>query len=712
MAVDPYAMCPCGSGKKLKFCCTDLVGDIEKIQRMIEGDQPRAALQHASQTLAQHPGRSSLLDLKAKLELMLGELSDAEATVAEFIERDPKNSAAFAQQAVVQAASQGGRAGVLPLQHALTLVTDTMPRRVLEGIGAVGQALLIEGNIFAARAHLWLYQGIAGKQDTRALDLLMRLNQSAGLPLLLRDHLYMKPLPEGHEGAPDFDRAQVFASRGMWQPAVQVLDALCGLYTSLPSLIYNRALVQGWLGDTQAFAKGMHEYAAAYPSEQDPIAWDDAVETEALAQLVDPELKDPAIDVIKLTYPVQDEVALLENLTGNRQIASYEIDPAEHTAEEGPPPRAAYLLLDKLLPESGTQITREEVPSVVGVLSHYGKQTDREERLELVLDRSDAFDSHRELLQSAAGNAVGPLLEEERIGESSAAEQVLSWRWHFPVDTPPIRRRELLSEQRRHAILHDWPAMPRAVLSGKSPTDAAQDESLRVALSAAVLLLEQGGNNQRHSDAFGELRQQLGLPTPEPIDPSDLDVEQLPIGRLTRLNFDKLSDQDLVSLYQRAAVIGARGAVATTAREIIKRPTAAELTDIDEAFVRLITEEEDTNAALQMLDEARQRSESLGKSTASWDLLELELHIVEGSPDEANRVLTHLRQEHLEEPGVAEQLYQIMYALGATPETMQAAPADQPAGVTAEPAAAAGAKIWTPGGDADAGGGQKLWTPD
>ena len=67
MAVDPYAPCPCGSGKKLKFCCTDLIGDIEKIHRMIEGDQPRAALQHVEQTLAKHPRRASLLDLKATL---------------------------------------------------------------------------------------------------------------------------------------------------------------------------------------------------------------------------------------------------------------------------------------------------------------------------------------------------------------------------------------------------------------------------------------------------------------------------------------------------------------------------------------------------------------------------------------------------------------------------------------------------------------------
>src|SRR3954469_12605063 len=85
MAVNPYAMCPCGSGKKLKFCCTDLVGEIEKIHRMIEGEQPRAALRHVEQTLASHPGRASLLDLKATLEMSLGDLEAARQTVKQFV---------------------------------------------------------------------------------------------------------------------------------------------------------------------------------------------------------------------------------------------------------------------------------------------------------------------------------------------------------------------------------------------------------------------------------------------------------------------------------------------------------------------------------------------------------------------------------------------------------------------------------------------------
>src|SRR5262245_49840541 len=98
MAVDPYALCPCGSGKKLKFCCSDLVGEIEKIHRMTEGEQPRAALRHVEQTLATHPGRASLLDLKATLELSLDEIDSARDTVTKFVAANPDSPTAQACQ--------------------------------------------------------------------------------------------------------------------------------------------------------------------------------------------------------------------------------------------------------------------------------------------------------------------------------------------------------------------------------------------------------------------------------------------------------------------------------------------------------------------------------------------------------------------------------------------------------------------------------------
>jgi hypothetical protein len=37
-ALDPFDYCPCGSGKKVKFCCSkNLAAEIGKIERMLSG---------------------------------------------------------------------------------------------------------------------------------------------------------------------------------------------------------------------------------------------------------------------------------------------------------------------------------------------------------------------------------------------------------------------------------------------------------------------------------------------------------------------------------------------------------------------------------------------------------------------------------------------------------------------------------------------------
>ena len=50
MPIDPYAACPGGTGKKIKFCCADLVGDLEQLDRLIEGEQISAALEQVERS--------------------------------------------------------------------------------------------------------------------------------------------------------------------------------------------------------------------------------------------------------------------------------------------------------------------------------------------------------------------------------------------------------------------------------------------------------------------------------------------------------------------------------------------------------------------------------------------------------------------------------------------------------------------------------------
>ncbi len=226
MSVDHYAVCPCGSGKKLKFCCSDLVGEIEKIHRMIEGEQPRAALRHVEQTLANHRGRASLLDLKATLELSLDEIEAARNTITEFVAANPDSPTAYACQALLLAELHESRPAIESLQKALALVEREMPLRVYEALGAVGAALLEAGHILAAQAHLWLHAALAPQEDTRAREVLVALNHYSGLPLLLCDQLHFRPWPQDAPWKDEATKASQLADRGKWQPAVAAIDRL------------------------------------------------------------------------------------------------------------------------------------------------------------------------------------------------------------------------------------------------------------------------------------------------------------------------------------------------------------------------------------------------------------------------------------------------------------------------------------------------------
>jgi tetratricopeptide (TPR) repeat protein len=730
MAVDPYAPCPCGSGKKLKFCCSDLLGEIEKVQRMLEGDQPRAALAHLEKTLAKNPGRASLLDLKASIEMSLGDLERAQQTVQQHLDSDPKNPSAHAQAAILAAsvepqasatgtdeaagATPASRQAVMHLQDAMELVTDSIPARVLQAIGAVGQALLADGDLIAARAHLWLYQGVAGDQDTRAMELLMRLNRVPELPLLLRDNLFLREAPAGHAAEAEHDEAQLLASRGQWRRAAALLENLSMKYPDLSALPYNAAVVAGWLGDQPRFIAGLRKFAQLVTEQSPSQLPDDAIEAEAIAQLLDAQNREESSEVVRLAYAVADEEALIDKLTRDKRTAAYRLSESEIHALEGLPPRHTFLLLDRELPETGLGITAEATPRIVGVLSYYGRQTDKAERLVLVADRDEDFDETLRALSAVAGDALGEKAGEEVVGRGSGTPAMRS-RWRFPDDTPVADRRRVVAQEQRRVLMEDWPAKPLAKLGGKSPLEAAGDPAMRLPVTAALMVLEQTAAAAVEPGVFVELRSKLGLPAPDPIDPKQVDLETIPLSRVGRVDVRKASDDDIYSLYKRTELAGATDVAKVVAREAVDRPGLAEDLPPEDLYGRLAALEPELDDALAWIERGRQSAEATGKSNAGWDLAELELRVVEGQFEEANRIVHHLRDEHLKEQGIAERLYELLYALGAVPSQEEMARM-QGAGAGPEPAmsgaGSGGSKLWTPGSDEPkSGGGSKIWTP-
>jgi tetratricopeptide (TPR) repeat protein len=711
MALDPYAPCPCGSGKKLKFCCSDLAPDIEKIQKMIAGEQPHAALKHVEKLMEKQPDRASLLDLRANLELSMHEFEAAKKTIDHYIAKHPKNAAALAQRAVLLAANESGTAAVGTLQDALELLENDMPLRVFEAIGAVGHALLLEGELVAARGHLLLYAGIAPEGDNMALELLLRMNLQAGLPLLMREYLLLHEAPADGLWKKEFDHALKASGRGQWRIAEEIFSSLRDKVGPEPAIVYNLSLVRGWLGDVERFATGLHEFALLDVPEFQ------AVEAEALAQLVDPKLVDPLLETVRIAYEVTDEDTLAERFAVDKRIEDYPIDPSK-IAEDEVRPRSTHILLSKVTPQTSPDLTREEIPRVLGFLSLFGKRTDRPAQLELTTDRNAGFDDVKKLLAEVAGETLGNIIDEQVVAEKSVSEESLSWRWRLPPGTPVEQRRVLVAEERRDAILDRWLNTPRAALGNKSPREASTDPSLRIPVLASALNIEQAAVEPQELELFDKVRELLGLPPAETIDPASVEISQISIVRVPRVDLSKLTDMQLIKLLERATMTGGNLATLAIAGELVSRPTHEEQLDLSPAFRQLIRLEPDLAQAQEWIAKARTWTAGQNRSVAEWALMELEIAIQRGDSPNAQRVLDEIRTNHINEQGVAEATYRLLYAAGliaprggmGTP-TPLAMPSSRAEGSHGSPARGG---LWTPGGESSAASTESksaIWTP-
>ncbi len=707
MAIDPYAPCPGGTGKKVKFCCPDLLGELDKIQRMLEGEQRAACLEYAESLEAKFPQRACLLSIKAMLQAQLGQEGAADQTLAAFAQKYPDNPVALAEKATLLAGKEGGVPAISLLQDALERCETQIPPQVYDAIGLVAQVLIAEQEFLAARAHLVLQMGMAGNKDRRPMELLVRLNGSLSVPLLAKQDLPLLPAPEDALWKRSFATALEPALRGAWRLAERNLTELAARVGDWPTIWHNIAVLRSWLAEGPAAVAAWRKYSAQQ------IPQDDAVEAEALAQWLDSEAVDQ-VDVLTVTYEVHDVEAIQARLVAHPRALHMPIDLSRMAAEGEPPPKDAFWLLDRTVPSTGKGITREQIPSVVGQVFLFGKQTDRPARLELVTYRPELAKAGATIVE-IGGDALGTPGPEEVTTEIPAVQHLLSRNWRLPDDTPPDERIALMNQQRAEVLLEQWPQTPQQIFGGRSASQVADDPAQRVKLLAAILVLEASVEPATSDFDFNRLREKLGCPKLGTIDPTEISAGELPLVRLGRLDVHKLSDEQLIDSYRRADHYRLVGALRALAHEVIARPEIDKEIDRAEVFGILAQIEPDANKALAYLEQARQASEAAKKSTAPWDLAELSLRLAQDDVPEADRLLHHIRNEHMREPGVAQALMQILVEAGIIgPDGRPTAPAGREAPGIVVPSAAAAepGKIWTPGDPAPRSGKKSaLWTP-
>jgi Flp pilus assembly protein TadD len=713
MSLDPYQPCPCGSEKKLKFCCgADVSHELEKIQLAMEGEQRLAALDHINKLLTTHPKLPSALMYKAIVELSLGEIEPARQSAKRLLEAAPTNPAGLGITAILDCHDGNVLGAIGRVQQALEQNPGKIHHLVYQALGTVGRALFASGEVLAARGHLSYQVRATGGKDEQAFSSLMDLDASGQVPLVAHTFADLVPPPaEGGlsaAGLAEFQNALKDAQNGCFQAAAKKFEALAASEPNEPTIWRNLGALLVTLAEDD-IAAAIYQKYAGFAS----VPRDEAVEAEGLAQFLAMNREEYQVPEVTATFTLDDAPALRESWIANKQLQIINLKPEEMDLPEGePPPQNAFFVLDREVPSTGVGISREAIPRVLGEILFYGRQTDRDARVEFTAPQLDDWKDRVGHVRALIGSHLKGEPTEETVGFMNRNAAVLAVNWRFPDDTPEAERRELIMQQRKHLLLNVLPDAPQAGLDGASLRQGAADPALQNKALATILLMDLA--QPQDEPVFNELRHALGLPTVDELDPAGRRVQSLSVAQLCRLDVTKLGDDDLMRVFTRGTLVSCRRLVLKAGREVINRPSLDKTANKEDIFEILARQSSDPAETIDLLAKAQDWAKAHGRSPARFMLQEIPLRLLRGEQAEFTRIMDTLRSKHMNEPGIAQGLYMLLAQLGLIRPQGGAMP-QQPAaaGIPVTPAAAPAAGLWSPNQPVPAAAEpkSKLWLP-
>ncbi|MCA9148991.1 MAG: hypothetical protein KDA92_06830 [Planctomycetales bacterium] len=675
--------------------------ELDRIQRMLQGEQRLAAIEKIDALLAQHPDRPSLLMIKLETQLAMDEAEAAVQTLDRLVEVDVKNPSVPAMQALVAIVGKRDLAAAVNyLQDAFERSDGNLPSSIYHPLLLVAQMFARVGLPLAAKGHAQLIVALSEGKDEQSAQALMRLNQARNIPQILREPMNLYGCPENVTWRIEFDSAMRDIYRGRWRVAARHLSAMAIRILDAPAILYNLAIVYGWLGDNEKAVKSLQDFARIRD-----VPLDERVHALAVAEALGVDRRH-GVEIVELTFPLADFEAFSERCVTSPQLVAVDVDSLDLQDEDQPRPRAIYSLLDRNKPADNKVPSVDEVPVLLGSILLYGKQTDRDAQLVLNASRPQVA-AARDAIAQITGVTLGEPSSEQQAGFTNWTEAQVFRKHYFAPERTPDQMRLLHLELRRQAIFNRLPDEKCPFLDDKTPREAAQDNKYKPVLLAHLLNMELA--LQEEID-LNPLRKDLGLPEIEAIDAATGDFDRAPVHRLGRVDVTKLSDEQLLSVYRRSYAVMAVGPLRHAAAEVVNRESLEQKIDKVEAYDILSDIASSSDDALAYLEKARKLATQEGDSPAAWLVDEMELRLIRREFERFVQLFKEIESRYLKEPGIAQAMLQVLSRFGlVTPDGRVMMP------VPKEAAESADGKLWTPDSEPSAtsgdSSGSKLWVP-
>lgn len=716
--MDPYAPCPCGSGKKVKFCCQAILPEMSKIERLQENNQPRMALQLIDKVLKEHPDNGWLVTQRAMALFNDDRYDEARDSLVPFLRQQQDHPLANALLAVAVSQLEPVENCKKVFHRAFLKSMSGEPQLCAILAGKLAAHHFEQGHEMAARQHMAMVVRLGSDQERQqTLMAMLELDSDGGIPYPLRGgHPLPKYLPPDALQA-DFKKAQRLYVHGCFSEAGDLFEKLTERDAENPPLWHTLGLMRAWDGDEASAAEALHQAASRYDD------FDTAVELETIAQLLEQRGKDNAVPIRLRSYDLGSPSRLLTRMDNEDRLArQLAVDEERRSGVS-----ATFDVLDRAMPSDAelAELTIETTPRSIGRIVLFDQTPDGQPAsAHITAIEGERLEQAKELFESTAGDLAIPSSqqEEQKSTPDDQDEDVVGWysrnelnlieAAYFPTKTPPAVRRRLRQEFIQKCVDDNWMNSSQPALGGKSPAEAAGDETLRVPLAAAIHVLDAFLDRRGLILDRDPLRERLGIPAPQMIQATDdLDLSTLSVCRLQRLDVQRMSDDLFDRTMQRAMVLKHCGHLYQVLREILtNRPKLMEKNPqetqraygtLAEICLQSLREDEALDWTRQGFEYARSH-EAPFENLLMWKMQELNCQTRNVEDPALNELLLELWNYYgAKVPQVREQLQRFVQALEIDPPWESA---------IVVPQGGEGGANWS--GEGATSGEKKLWLPD
>lgn len=712
--MDVYAPCPCGSGKKVKFCCNAALAEMDKVARLHESRQTRQALEALEKVAEKYPDAPIVTITRAQLLMEERRFDEAANTTREFLKAQPNNSHATGLLAYARFMDVGFHEAKPEIHRAFQVCPQSSP----DVIGSLASQIaddIFYSSSMSAREHLGLALRLTQDQEERQslFQELMRIDGSPEIPYPLRGPHSLAPLngPEGTEK--DIKTAVRLSSLGCWEIAAKLLHKLTDQMPDDPALWKNIGLCRAWDADNSGAADALHKAAElAETTEQ-------SIECETLAQLLElSDIEDQA-SVKAARYRLKSTSMTLTTLDGCDRAVR--LPDSGEREDDGVKIAGRYLILDQAFSEEA-ELDEASAPNVLAEASVFDLNTQDGAVgvLSVIGVEGEARDSATTLVEEVLveqltrpegeeEDADGPLYSESLVRTVLKELLPSQSRKYYGKSIDVVQRREIAKRDGTEFVENTWCNTALNRLGGKTPREAAEEPALKVKLAAALHVLEAVSDAAMLYGDMSGLRASLNIEPEAAVElRDDLQLNAQSVMESHRLPLSDLSDDQLGHIVHRALLIRHVPFAYAVLKEVASRGVER-IQGIDQnmflwTIAQVCRELGYHEEALKWLKEGREEIEKGDnfEEKLNWTMRELQFRIEDRNDPELIPLVDHLWNYYGEKlPTIREAMEPTLKELGIP------VPGESAGGLVLPDGSSATAQAAAPSG----GGESKLWLP-